>query len=321
MTSELSKIDLIKLYEKNLNNTNDELRKLKPITINTYVTTVMKIAKDMNKPLESETFKDYKTIKKFIESNNKVLTTIKNKVNAVVMFLKATGNVDISKEYGEWVFALRDKIDDELGQNEKSVKEEKNWLSKESLEKVLSELKQKLLPIDKQPTYEQLLTYQKYFMLSFHLQYPLRNDLAECLIGVDPYSLSFENYIRIRPYLKSARMFLVDYKTSSTYGKIEFEIEGVALDALLQYYVALRKFVGKNGKIPLIVDKDGNPLTSNNYTKHFQAIFKDTGKSVSTTLIRKAIVSSVYDTKKIKELSRIMGHSAEMALNVYAKDL
>ena len=50
MTSEISKEELIKLYE-NLSNTNDESRKLKPITINSYVTTIMKIAKDMNKPL------------------------------------------------------------------------------------------------------------------------------------------------------------------------------------------------------------------------------------------------------------------------------
>lgn len=320
MTSEISKDDLIKLYE-NLSNTNDDSRKLKPITINAYVTTVMKIAKDMNKPLSVETFKDYNTVKKFIESNNKVLTTVKNKVNAVIMFLKATGNVDVSKDYGEWVFKLRDKIDDEMGQNEKSKKEEDNWMPKEDLEKVLKSLGENLYVVNKKPTYEQLLSYQEYFMLAFHIQYPLRNNLANCLIGTDPYTVIVENYIRVRPYLKTAKMFLVDYKTSSTYGKIEFEIEGKALEVLLSYYSVLKKFIGKNGKIPLIPDKEGVSLTQNNYTKHFQAIFKDTGKSVSTTLIRKAIVSSMYDTKKIKELARIMGHSVEVQMNIYAKNL
>lgn len=319
MTSEISKDELIKLYE-NLSNTNDDSRKLKPITINAYVTTVMKIAKDMNKPLSVETFKDFNTVKKFIESNNKVLTTIKNKVNAVVMFLKASGDVQLSKQYGEWVFKLRDKIDDELGQNEKSEKEEINWMSKEDLEKVLKSLEENLYVVNKKPTYEQLLSYQEYFMLAFHIQYPLRNNLANCLIGTDPYTVIVENYIRVRPYLKTAKMFLVDYKTSSTYGKIEFEIEGKALEVLLLYYSVLKKFIGKNGKIPLIPDKEGVSLTANNYTKHFQAIFKDTGKSVSTTLIRKAIVSSMYDAKKIKELARIMAHSVDTQLNIYAKN-
>ena len=320
MTSEISKEELIKLYE-NLSNTNDESRKLKPITINAYVTTIMKIAKDMNKPLTVETFKDYTGVKKFIESNNKVLTTIKNKVNSVIMFLKANGNVEISKEYGEWVFKLRDKIDDELGQNEKSEKEEINWMSKEDLENVLKTLEENLYVVSKKPTYEQLLSYQQYFMLAFHIQYPLRNNLANCLIGTDPYTVIVENYIRVRPYLKTAKMFLVDYKTSATYGKIEFEIEGKALEALLTYHSVLKRFIGKNGKIPLIPDKEGVALTANNYTKHFQSIFKDTGKSVSTTLIRKAIVSSMYDTKKIRELARIMGHDISTQINIYAKNL
>jgi hypothetical protein len=116
-------------------------------------------------------------------------------------------------------------------------------------------------------------------------------------------------------------MVMTDYKTSDTYGRIEFEIVGEALSALQLYYALLKKFLAKNGKLPLIVDKDGTAITRNNYTKHFQAIFKDSGKSVSTTLIRKAVVSSVYDTKKIKELARVMGHSPEMALNIYAKDM
>jgi integrase len=319
MTSEISKDELIKLYE-NLSNTNDDSRKLKQNTINAYVTTIMKIAKDMNKPLSVEAFKDYNTVKKFIESNNKVLTTIKNKVNAVVIFLKASGDVQLSKQYGEWVFKLRDKIDDQLGQNEKSEKEEINWMSKEDLEKVLKSLEDNLNVVNKKPTYEQLLSYQEYFILAFHIQYPLRNNLASCLIGTDPYKVIVQNYIRVRPYLKTAKMFLVDYKTSSTYGKIEFEIEGKALEVLLLYYSVLKKFISKNGKIPLIPDKDGVSLTANNYTKHFQAIFKDTGKSVSTTLIRKAIVSSMYDAKKIKELARIMGHSIDQQVNIYAKN-
>jgi hypothetical protein len=143
------------------------------------------------------------------------------------------------------------------------------------------------------------------------------------MIGTEPFTKATKNYIRIRPYLKEATMYLIDYKTASTYGKIQFEIkEPNALKALLWYYDVLKKYgpVVK-GKRPLIIDSDGIPITSNNYTKHFQSIFKDTGKNISTTLIRKIVVSSVYDTKKIKELARIMAHSPEMALNVYAKDI
>ena len=208
-----------------------------------------------------------------------------------------------------------------MGQNEKSPKEEENWMSKEELESFLDNMESSLPPLDSINTsYEYLQKYQNYFMLAFHLQYPLRNDLAETFIGSDPYKKIIKNYIRVRPYLKTAIMILVDYKTASTYGKIEFEIEGRALKALLVYYQILKKFTGTKTS-PVIVDGNGISITSNNYTKHFNNIFKSTGKSVSTTLIRKAIVSSMYDTKKIKELARIMGHSTDMALNIYAKDL
>jgi hypothetical protein len=315
--------ELIKLYNEKLTSIKDDSVKLGAGSTKVYVLNIMKLAKDMNKPLEVDTFLNFKEVTQFIANNNKVLSTQKNKVNAVIMYLKAQdrGDYEITKQYGDWVIKLRDKIDDEMGQNEKSEKEEENWLSKEELEQELAKLKENLLAVNKKPTYHQLLSYQQYFMLAFHIQYPLRNDLANCLIGAEPYANITENYIRIRPYLKTAGMIMNDYKTSDTYGVIKFEITGEALEALQTYYSLLRKFLGKNGKIPLIVDKDGEPISRNNYTKHFQAIFKDTGKSVSTTLIRKAIVSSVYDTKKIKELARVMGHSVDTQLNIYAKDM
>lgn len=317
-----TKEELTALYNEKLISIRDDGRKLGAGSIKTYVLNVMKLARDMNKPLSVETFLNFKEVKQFVANSKDVLTTKKNKINSVIIYLKAMdrGDYEVAQQYGEWVVQLRDKIDDEMGQNEKSEKEEENWMSKEELEQELAKLKDGLLAIDKKPTYEQLLSYQQYFMLAFHIQYPLRNDLANCLIGVDPYNNSQENYIRIRPYLKTATMIMNDYKTSGTYGVIKFEIEGEALQALQLYYNRLKLFLAKSGKIPLIVDKTGEPITRNNYTKHFQTIFKDSGKSVSTTLIRKAIVSSVIDTKKIKELARIMGHSPEMQLNVYAKD-
>lgn len=308
-----TKEDLFALYKKTFVD-------IKDTSINAYISAITKISKDLGEPLEPNTFVNFTKIKKFIESSDISTNTMKNKANSILMYLKANGINNMSDTYGQWISDLRDKIDNSLGQNEKSEKEKGNWMSKEELEKFIDNM---VIPeLDKtNKTYEYLLPFQNYFMVAFHLQYPLRNDLAETSIGINPYRKKIGNYIRIRPYLKTAGMFLANYKTESTYGTITFEIEGRALSALLLYYQALKNFAGTNRTIPLIIGKDGEPLTSNNYTKHFNAIFKDTGKSVSTTLIRKAVVSSVYDTKKIKELSRIMGHSPEMALNIYAKDL
>jgi hypothetical protein len=305
--------ELTKLYKQNLTCSDSSIK--------AYVGNIIKLAKDMGKPLTIETFEDFEKVKQFIIDNNENLTTQKNKANSVNIYFKAN-KVD-NKQYMEWMMKIGDDINDKQGANEKSPKEEDNWLSLEQLETLRKKLFMELPEVNKEnPTYETLLKYQEYFMLCFHLAYPLRNDLATTRIGIEPFTKLTSNYIRVRPYLKEATMYLLEYKTASTYGKIQFAIdEPKAIQALLWYYDVLKKYTLLKGKQPLIINSGGQPITRNNYTKHFSAIFKSTDKNVSTTLIRKIVVSNVYDTKKIKELARIMAHSEEMALNVYAKDL
>ena len=305
--------ELTKLYKENLTCSDSSIK--------VYVANIIKLAKDMGKPLSIETFENFEEVKKFIVDNNKNIITQKNKANSVNIYFKA--NKVENTQYVEWMTKIADDINDQQGANEKSPKEVENWLNIQDLEEIRKKMWMDIPFVDiPRPTYEQLLAYQNYFMLSFHMAYPLRNDLATTTIGIEPFTKLSSNYIRVRPYLKTASMYLVDYKTASTYGKLEFAIEEPkALQALLLYYTVLKKYTSVKGKQPLIINSEGDPISRNNYTKHFNDIFKDTGKNISTTLIRKIVVSTVYDTKKIKELARIMGHSPEMALNVYAKDL
>ena len=305
--------ELTKLYKENLTCSDSSIK--------IYVANIIKLAKDMGKPLSIETFENFEEVKKFIVDNNKNIITQKNKANSVNIYFKA--NKVENTQYVEWMTKIADDINDQQGANEKSPKEVENWLSIQDLEDIRKKMWMDIPFVDiPRPTYEQLLAYQNYFMLSFHMAYPLRNDLATTTIGIEPFTKLTSNYIRVRPYLKTASMYLVDYKTASTYGKLEFAIEEPkALQALLLYYTVLKKYTSVKGKQPLIINSEGEPISRNNYTKHFNDIFKHTGKNISTTLIRKIVVSTVYDTKKIKELARIMGHSPEMALNVYAKDL
>jgi len=304
---------LTALYKENLTCSDSSIK--------VYVANIIKLAKDMGKPLSIETFENFEEVKKFIVDNNKNIITQKNKANSVNIYFKA--NKVENTQYVEWMTKIADDINDQQGANEKSPKEVENWLNIQDLEEIRKKMWMDIPFVDiPRPTYEQLLAYQNYFMLSFHMAYPLRNDLATTTIGIEPFTKLSSNYIRVRPYLKTASMYLVDYKTASTYGKLEFAIEEPkALQALLLYYTVLKKYTSVKGKQPLIINSEGDPISRNNYTKHFNDIFKDTGKNISTTLIRKIVVSTVYDTKKIKELARIMGHSPEMALNVYAKDL
>ncbi len=305
--------DLTKLYEENLTCSKSSIK--------AYVGNIIKLAKDMGKPISIETFENFAEVKQFIVDNNQNIITQKNKANSVNIYFKA--NKVENTDYVLWMTKIAETINYNQGSYEKSPKEEENWMNMEELQEIRKNMWMDIPIADKpRPTYEQLLAYQNYFMLAFHMAYPLRNDLATTMIGTNPFTKLTSNYIRIRPYLKTASMYLVDYKTSSTYGKVEFAIEEPkALEALLWYYAVLKKYTTTKGKQSLIINSEGQPISRNNYTKHFEAIFKHTGKNISTTLIRKIIVSTVYDTKNIKELARIMCHSPEMALNVYAKDI
>lgn len=305
--------ELTALYKQNLTCSDSSIK--------AYVGNIIKLAKDMGKPLSVDTFSNFEKVKQFIIDNNENLMTQKNKANSVNIYLKAN-KVD-NKEYMLWMMKLGNTINDQLGANEKSPKEEENWITMEELEALRKKMYFDVPELTKEkPTYETLLKYQEYFMLAFHMAYPLRNDLATTIIGIEPFTKLSSNYIRVRPYLKTASMYLVDYKTASTYGKVEFAIEEPnALQALLWYYDVLKKYTLLKGKQPLIINREGEPISRNNYTKHFSAIFRSTGKNISTTIIRKVVVSTVYDTKRLKELARIMTHSEEVAVSIYAKDL
>ena len=84
-----TKEDLTLLYREKLNTLNDDSKKMSNISIKVYVGNIIKLALDMKKPLEPSTFLNFKMIKQFIADNNKSLATQKNKLNSVVVYLKA----------------------------------------------------------------------------------------------------------------------------------------------------------------------------------------------------------------------------------------
>jgi hypothetical protein len=51
-----------------------------------------------------------------------------------------------------------------------------------------------------------------------------------------------------------------------------------------------------------------------------KSIFEPLGKNISTTMIRKIIVSALYPVEQMKELSKVMMHDMNTAMEYYAKD-
>ena len=216
-------------------------------------------------------------------------------------------------------------VHDEYSKNTMNDKQKENWVSVEELREILEKLRGKLpvsvSAIDTYNEYKQLL---QYFMLMIHLETPLRNDLACAKIykaadlpeKQDPDT----NYISVG---KSCKLYLNDYKTKKEYGVKVIDF-GSDVSRDLNKYMEVFERMSPNRWFMMDRHDDNKCISRTTYTKWFNDIFSDMGKKVSSTQIRRAVVSDLYDvdeneSKKKADLASKMGHSVAVASLVYAK--
>jgi len=234
-----------------------------------------------------------------------------------------------SNELQEKIDNLVEEVNNQYSTNMKSERIEKNWVSVQELKATVEALKSKVLPAEAIDTYNEFRSLIKYLVLLIHVSMPLRNDLACAKIFLTnqvPKSKDGENReinkIIVNKSKKTAQLILNDYKTAGTYGqKVLYFPPDIAKEIIKWYPVIIRM----SPKAWLIPDREDPEkcISRVTYTKLFNSIFSDTGKKVSTTQIRRTIVSDVVkpepnETKKRAELANVMGHSVDTQ-NKYAK--
>ena len=167
-----------------------------------------------------------------------------------------------------------------------------------------------------------------YTIFSFLIKYPLRLDLAGMkYISKTQYNGLSEGDKKDGNYLvhnKKGTQFLEailnEYKTSKKYGEKKIRIDK-DIEKVLRMYI---KSTGKQFGDVLFVSSTGNPLSRNALS---QLLIKTTkkylNKSISTTMMRKIVVSSVIPKEvldKQKELADVMGHDVATQNLVYNKE-
>jgi hypothetical protein len=172
--------------------------------------------------------------------------------------------------------------------------------------------------------YADLEKWMNYITLTWHIEYPLRNELADTAILSKSKMKTNDpliNYIVINSKDKKVEALIQSYKTVKTYDTIDIEIVSSVAKDIIKYFTILKKYKKTNDikNDWLIITKEGEKLSRNNYTNFVQDIFKPLGKKIGTTMIRKIIVSSVVNIEKMKELSYVMGHSIVEQVSTYAK--
>lgn len=297
-------------------------------SVKLYAQNIEKIYKDLGEPVGSfdlSVLKDYENVIETFDKKEYTKNTYKNKLSSIITFLLASGvDKKIIGKYSDKVDALSSKIDREKHKMEWTDKEKDNILTMDQLKEYLEDMKDKLP--DKIKTFKDIHVYQLYLCGAFHLEYPLRNELADTQIY---YTNEYNkikhddevNYFVINNKKNTMECILNNYKTKKINGVIDFTVDDHELVKLFtKYYEACKKYYEDvEFNHWLLYDSKGKKLSRNDYTRFLNRVFSDTGNTIGASLIRKIVLSSIYPVEKIKQMSKIMGHSIKTEINDYVR--
>jgi len=306
------------------------LKKFKPDlsdkSLKVYTNTINKILKDLNGCDDLECLKNTKKVIKYLEDKNVSFLTKRNYYNTIIVFMQAKEmNTDIIKVYQD----KRDKLNDEYMEfqksGKKSEKQEKAWASLDELIDVKNKLKKETDNINKKDNYtkKDLQTIQNYFILTFYLDTPLRNDLNNTkVIKISEYNkLSNEdkNSFNYMVYGNKNFLSLSQYKTAKKYG---LKIINLNNDSIRAFRLWNDKF-NPNKEYLLINLNTNAPMSSHQLTITLTKLFKKyLNKNISTTMLRHIILSEKFaDVKhEMQDMSDKLGHSVAVQQQIYVKN-
>ena len=292
----------------------DKIRKsrkdIKDTSLDSYTTTLRKMKKDLAPPTAEydcmDIFEDFNKIKTYLDKY--ALTTKKNKITAIIVWLKSqdTDDKKLIQKYLDYLDELSEKYNEYLNSNEKSDTQKKNWVDYNELVKFSDKLTKKVKiegirtkdKIDK--TEFKLL--QDLVILRTYLEYPLRNDFADMKVITKKEEESMpddKNYL----VLDGSKMSfnINEYKNRERLGKRVYKIPK-SLSIL--YKIWLKH--NNSGWFLVQLSNRQTPLSPNNLTKYMNKMFKkEYGKNISTSMIRHITISEMNkDKPTIEEVKK-----------------
>lgn len=234
------------------------------------------------------------------------ITQQRNLLSAILVIIKASGEAsDKYEKYRETVFDLGVEYSAQLAKNEKTPKQEANWVSLDALKKITRK-HIKNNPGSQNTLVSALYTYQPPTRLDYNAMEIVKSDK-----DLDPK----QNYLLIKSARNKVFIFN-DYKTSKKYGQTRIPVSK-ELNAVINKFLKLNA-----GRKYLLQQKRGQTaLTRNQLGKLIPQVFKDTGKNITLNIIRHVFISENVDleaVKKHKELAGQMMHSGALQ-EEYAK--
>ena len=295
---------------------------LKESTINRYESQ-LNILKNM---FDTETYDFLKNFDEVVDKlKDKNYLTARNYYNSIIVLLLA---LDEDKDLIEKYVELRDKLNEKYSDSQTdniSEKQSKNFASIEEvnlmLDTMMKEIKLKKLKSKGDLNGKEKELVMMYTMFSMLKFIPTRNDLSGMVLttpSLYKYQSKEINYLVIG---KNKMYYMLNqYKTNKTYG-IDKKID-VPADLMKIIRMYLRATEKKTGDV-LFTTSTGNPIIRNVMSQMLLKTSKKyMGKSVSSTMMRKIVVSDKFsDLKKEQtKYADMMGHSTATMDKIYIKD-
>ena len=259
-------------------------------------------------------------------------TSQRNSYNAIIVLLMALNHDNkydkLLEEYGKLRDTLNNKYVEDQQSGKISEKQKENFAELSEIQTMISQMESEIKAKDLKKQNKlsgkekELLTV--YVIYSLLVRLPIRNDMAGMeLITKTQYNKLSDDQKKNTNYLvkEKSSMFMVlnEYKTSAKYGEKKIDVPK-DLEKIFRMYI---KLTNKQPGEVLFVSSTGKAISRNAMSQLLlKTSKKRMGKAISTTLMRKAVVSDKFgDMKKEqKELADIMGHSVGVQNAVYNKE-
>ena len=294
---------------------------IKENTLKTYEANLNKL-KEM---FETDDYSFLKDVDKVMEKlEDKHFTTIRNYLNSIIILLLALNHEEkyekLLKEYQEKRDELNSQYQDQ--DNKISDKQSPNFVPLKDIVEMINKMGDDLKGFKKKElSAKDKMLLQIYIIYQIHIRLPLRNDLAqmEAITKREYNKLSAEDK-KAKNWLivEKGKMFmsLNKFKTQSKYEELKFDVPK-DLEKLLRSYLKI------NGMGVMFKTSTGKQLSRNQLSQLLIKYSKKyIGKSISTTMLRKIVLSDKFGKlkKEQEEMSKVTGHSVSTMNQVYIKE-
>jgi hypothetical protein len=302
---------------------------IKDSSILDYLRNIKKISKelfDVDKPAVNY-FADYDSVAEYMDGIANPFSRKMMCTSIIVLIESSKIKKVVKDKYRDYQKKLAVFNDGIYRENEKSSKEETNWISREEIQEVIDNTLLRARDPKQGSNRQQVDYFQQYLVLNLYFQLPpIRNDYANVKIidkeikDTPLCSIDTEfNYVNFF----DNTLYLCVYKTAKFYGTQKIPIPENLMSIIKEYESLKKEKLNYTGPFMLINTTNLTKMNGNTLTKYLNKIFKP--KKVSTTILRKVYLSEKYPiSHSLREMeldAKCMGHDILTARKIYTKKL